>query len=106
MVSVPMPQPISRTFLPRQRSNWAKPGMWYSTKYLRASTSSKYCLVPTGAWEWRKLQGRRSQYSFTLSTAMSSNDMLFLVSEFSDAVLGGKEKPMQAQLWHVFGLAI
>src|SRR3954452_7983890 len=67
MVSVPMPQPTSRTCLPRQRSNCAKAGMWGSTKYFRASTSSKYSLVPTGILECRMLQGLRSQYAFTVS---------------------------------------
>ena len=61
VVSVPMPQPISRTFLPRQRSNSAKRGMCGSTKYLRASTSSKYSRVPTGLGECRMLHGRWSQ---------------------------------------------
>ena len=59
--SVPMPQPISSTFLPRQCSKSANSGMCGSTKYLRASTSSKYSLDPTGLFEWRTLQGRRFQ---------------------------------------------
>ena len=47
MVSVPMPQPISKTFFPFHRSNSAKRGICGSTKYFRASTSSKYSFVPT-----------------------------------------------------------
>src|SRR5260370_6557561 len=65
MASVPMPQPISSTRLPAQRSNWANPGICDSTKYLRASTSSKYSLEPISALEWRILHGRRSQYACT-----------------------------------------
>ena len=42
-------------------SNWAKPGMWGSTKYFRCSTSSKYSRVPTSRGEWRMLQGRSFQ---------------------------------------------
>lgn len=47
--------------LPCQRSNCAKPGMCGSTRYLRASTSSRHSRKPTGFSEWRMLQGRASQ---------------------------------------------
>ena len=36
-----------------------------STRYFRASTSSKYSFDPTGFVEWRMLQGRASQYCWT-----------------------------------------
>ena len=49
--SVPRPQPISRTFLPFHVANSANAGMCGSTKYFRASTSSKYWRVPTYAVE-------------------------------------------------------
>src|SRR5256886_10218690 len=65
--SVPMPHPISSTFLPRHRSKSANAGMCGSTKYLRSSTSSKYSRVPTGLVEWRMLHGRRFQYARTWS---------------------------------------
>src|SRR6059036_54013 len=75
MVSVPNPQPISKTFLPFHFSNSANRGMCGSTKYLRASTSSKYSLVPTGLGECRRLHGRRSQYCLTLSIEISLKDI-------------------------------
>ncbi len=59
--SVPIPHPISSTFLPRHRAKSAKAGMCGSTKYFRASTSSKNSREPTGLVEWRMLQGRRFQ---------------------------------------------
>src|SRR5438270_302733 len=65
--SVPMPHPISSTFLPRHRSKSANAGMCGSTKYLRSSTSSKYSRVPTGLVEWRMLHGRRFQHARTWS---------------------------------------
>src|SRR6185369_17240193 len=76
MVSVPIPHPISSTFLPLHRSKSAKPGICDSTKYLRASTSSEYSFVPTGLGEWRMLQGRESQYSLTFWIEVFSNDIL------------------------------
>src|SRR5271169_6236876 len=66
-----MPNPISRTLLPSQRANSANPGMWDSTKYLRASTSSKYSREPTGCAEWRILHGREFQYSLTFEIGVS-----------------------------------
>src|ERR1044071_8141399 len=60
-----MPQPISSTRLPAHRSNCANPGICGSTKYFRASTSSKYCFVPITADECRILQGRLSQKDST-----------------------------------------
>src|ERR1700741_4021109 len=67
-----MPHAISENLLPRQRSNSANAGICGSTKYLRASTSSKYSRVPTGLRECRTLQGRRSQYRFTSWTVAIS----------------------------------
>src|SRR5262245_32197624 len=73
MVSVPIPHPTSSTRLPRQRGNSAKRGMWGSTKYLRASTSSKYSRSPTGLGECRMLQGRSFQYCWTVRIGTSWN---------------------------------
>ena len=42
-------------------------GMCGSTRYFRASTSSKYSRDPTGFGECRMLQGRASQYRWTSS---------------------------------------
>ena len=75
--SVPMPQPTSSTRLPSHRSNSAKAGMCGSTRYLRASTSSKYSFDPTGFVEWRMLQGRASQYRWTSAIDLSVE--LFIV---------------------------
>ena len=47
------------------------PGMCGSTRYFRASTSSKYSFEPTGFGEWRMLQGRASQYCWTSATDFS-----------------------------------
>ena len=68
--SVPMPQPTSRTRFPLQRSNSAKAGMCGSTRYLRASTSSKYSFDPTGLGECRMLQGRASQYRLNVGDGL------------------------------------
>ena len=42
-----------------------------STRYFRASTSSKYSFDPTGFGEWRMLQGRASQYCWTSAMDLS-----------------------------------
>src|SRR5262245_18971593 len=75
VASVPMPQPISKTRFPFQRGKSANRGICGSTKYLRASTCSKYSRLPTGSRECRILHGRRSQYDCTSSMAgMISTD--------------------------------
>ena len=71
MVSVPIPQPTSRTRLPDHWGNAANPGMWGSTKYFLASTSSKYSRSPIGLEEWRMLHGREFQKSRTCAIGTS-----------------------------------
>src|SRR5258706_16462473 len=61
IVSVPMPQPISRTRFFRQREKSANCGICGSTKYFFFSTSSKYFRGPGGFVEWRILHGLRAQ---------------------------------------------
>src|SRR4051812_35302296 len=51
-----------------------------STRYLRASTWSKYARVPTGSGECRRLQGRRFQYSRTLSIEVSLNGVWSVIA--------------------------
>src|SRR5208282_648372 len=62
-----MPQPTSRTFLPALPSKSANPGICDSTKYLRASTSSKYARLPTACRLCRMLHGLKSQNFCTSS---------------------------------------
>src|SRR5271157_529 len=86
MVSVPIPQPISSTFLPFHRSNSAKRRMCGSPKYLRASTSSKYSRVPAGLGECRTLHGRAFQYSLTLAMGVSSKEAGVLIVRFAKRI--------------------
>ena len=46
MPSVPIPQPISKTFFPLYFLKSANFGIWDSTKYLLLLTSLKYSFVP------------------------------------------------------------
>src|SRR5712691_1121807 len=75
-VSVPIPHPISSTRFPAHCGKPAKPGMCGSTKYFRASTSSKYSRVPTSLGECRMLHGLASQKARTSLIGTSVNGCL------------------------------
>jgi len=58
---VPIPQPISKTFLFFHFAKSAKVNICDSTKYFLFSTSSKYSLVPISLLECLMLQGLEYQ---------------------------------------------